>query len=89
MLNVETRGRLRLITLNRPGVRNAVNPELARALYRAMLAFEGDESVDVAVRRQSRALRHIQMLNPSKGPDWGLFSFCFKGRWQGHPPCRD
>mgnify|MGYP003663957337 CR=1 FL=1 len=49
MLNVETRGRLRLITLNRPGVRNAVNPELARALYRAMLAFEGDESVDVAV----------------------------------------
>jgi len=29
------------------------------------------------------------MLNPSKGPDWGLFSFCFKGRWQGHPPFGD
>jgi len=29
------------------------------------------------------------MLNPSKAPDWGLFSFCFKGRWQGHPPFGD
>ena len=34
-------------------------------------------------------LRHIQILNPSRGPDWGLFSFCFKGRWQGHPPFGD
>ena len=38
---------------------------------------------------QSRSLRHIQILNPSKGPDWGLFSFGFKGRWQGHPPFGD
>lgn len=38
---------------------------------------------------RSRSLRHIQMLNPSKGPDWGLFSFCFKGRWPGHPPFGD
>ena len=29
------------------------------------------------------------MLNLSKGSDWGLFSFCFKGRWQGHPPFGD
>jgi hypothetical protein len=41
------------------------------------------------VRRVSRSLRHIQILNPSRGPDWGLFSFCFKGRWQGHPPFGD
>src|SRR5699024_7606078 len=41
------------------------------------------------VRRQTHSLRHTQMLNPSKGPDWGLFSFCFKGRWQGHPPFGD
>jgi hypothetical protein len=38
---------------------------------------------------QSRSLRHIQILNPSRGPDWGLFSFCFKGRWQVHPPFGD
>ena len=29
------------------------------------------------------------MPNPYKGPDWGLFSFCFKGSWQGHPPFGD
>jgi hypothetical protein len=38
---------------------------------------------------KSHPHRHIQILNPSKGPDWGLFSFCFKGRWQGHPPFGD
>ena len=38
---------------------------------------------------ESLSLRHIQSLNPSKSPDWGLFSFCFKGRWQGHPPFGD
>lgn len=44
-----------------------------------------------AVRRADGglSLRHIQILNPSRGPDWGLFSFCFKGRWQGHPPFGD
>ncbi len=49
MLSVDTRGRVRLITLNRPEARNAVNPALARALCQAMLAFDADESVDVAV----------------------------------------
>lgn len=34
-------------------------------------------------------LRHTQILNPFKGPDWGLFSFCCKGRWLGHPPFED
>jgi hypothetical protein len=29
------------------------------------------------------------MLNPSNGPDWGLFSFCFKGCWLRHPPFGD
>lgn len=38
---------------------------------------------------QAHPLRHIQILNPSRGPDWGLFSFCFKGRWPGHPPFGD
>ena len=28
------------------------------------------------------------MPNPSKGPDWGHF-FCFKARWQRHPPYGD
>lgn len=49
MLEIETRGRVRLFTLARPEARNAVNPTLARALYEAALAFEADDSVDVAV----------------------------------------
>lgn len=49
MLTSETRGRVRVITLNRPEARNAVNPELARALYDEMLAFDTDPGTDVAV----------------------------------------
>ena len=49
MLISETRGRVRVITLNRPGARNAVNPELAQRLYEAMLDFEADAEADVAV----------------------------------------
>ena len=38
---------------------------------------------------ESHRLRHFQTPNPSKGPDWGLYSFCFKGRWLGHSPSGD
>mgnify|MGYP000663115940 FL=1 len=37
------------VAIDRPGARNAVNPETARALYEAFLAFEADESASVAV----------------------------------------
>lgn len=49
MLLSETRGRVRVITLNRVAARNAVNPELARRLYAEMLAFDADQGADVAV----------------------------------------
>jgi len=49
MLGIETRGRVRLIRLQRPEARNAVNPALARALYDAMRDFDADDAVDVAV----------------------------------------
>ena len=49
MLTIETQGRIRIWTLSRPQARNAVNPALARALYAAALAFDADESVDVAI----------------------------------------
>lgn len=48
-LLVETTGRTRVITLNRPQARNAVNPALAQSLYRAMLDFDADDSVDIAI----------------------------------------
>ncbi|MCA2010889.1 crotonase/enoyl-CoA hydratase family protein [Cereibacter sphaeroides] len=49
MLQIETRGRVRIWTIDRPEARNAVHPRLARALYEAALAFDLDDTVDVAV----------------------------------------
>lgn len=46
---VQTRGRVRIVSVNRPEVRNAVNPDTATALYEAFLAFEADVGVDVAI----------------------------------------
>jgi acetyl-CoA C-acetyltransferase len=46
---VERRGRLLLITLNRPGVRNAVDRRTALLLERAVDAFEADDELRVAV----------------------------------------
>ena len=48
-ISVETEGRVRIVTIRRPEARNAVHPEVARALYVAFVAFEADESVDVAI----------------------------------------
>lgn len=63
----------------------AYSPERKAAIFAKMLPPYNMENV----RRQSRSPRHIQTPNPSKGPIGGLFSFCFKGRWQGHPPFGD
>lgn len=49
MLRLETQGRVRVVTLERPDARNAVNPALARALFQAFLAFDADRGVDVAI----------------------------------------
>jgi enoyl-CoA hydratase len=42
-------GPVTVLTLNRPGARNAVDPATALALYEAMVAFEADESAAIAV----------------------------------------
>lgn len=48
-ITLETRGRVRIVTINRPEARNAVNPETARALFDAFLAFEAEDTLDVAI----------------------------------------
>lgn len=48
-VEVETQGGVTLVTLRRPDVRNAVDADTARALHAAFLAFEHDESANVAV----------------------------------------
>lgn len=48
-LSCETHGRVRVITINRPQARNAVDPATAQALFDAFCAFDADASVDAAV----------------------------------------
>jgi len=49
MLDIRTEGRVRVVTLNRPEARNAVNPALARALFAAFRDFDTDPTVDTAI----------------------------------------
>jgi enoyl-CoA hydratase len=49
MLTITTEDRIRILTLERPEARNAVDPALAQALHAAALDFEGDDSADVAI----------------------------------------
>ncbi|MFC6583471.1 enoyl-CoA hydratase-related protein [Sulfitobacter aestuariivivens] len=48
-ISTAPQGRIRIITIQRPEARNAVNPATARALYEAFLTFEADDSADVAI----------------------------------------
>ncbi|MBB6560876.1 enoyl-CoA hydratase [Acidovorax soli] len=48
-IEVQKHDRVTLVTLNRPGVRNAVDAATAQALHAAFLEFERDEGADVAV----------------------------------------
>ena len=48
-VRVETSGRVTTVILDRPDVRNAVDPETGRKLVDAFLAFEHDDEADVAV----------------------------------------
>ena len=48
-VRVETVERVRLVTIERPEVRNAVDEATARALDAAFAEFDADETVDVAI----------------------------------------
>ena len=48
-VEISNEGRVRIVTINRPAARNAVNPETAQRLYEAFMAFEADDTADVAI----------------------------------------
>lgn len=50
-LDLEIRGRVARLTLNRPSARNALSPSLLRALVDACASLRGDEEVRVVVLR--------------------------------------
>jgi enoyl-CoA hydratase/carnithine racemase len=48
-LLIENRGAVRILTMNRPEKRNALNSELTKALFEALRAADADESVGAIV----------------------------------------
>ena len=48
-VDVDRRGPVTVVTINRPDVRNAVDTEHAQGLYDAFLEFDADPSSSVAV----------------------------------------
>ena len=48
-LEIRTEDRIRIVAIDHPQKRNAVNGETARELYDAFLKFDGDEDADIAV----------------------------------------
>jgi enoyl-CoA hydratase len=48
-VNVETRGRIAIVTIDRPRARNAVDRAAAAALADAFRSFDGDGNLDVAI----------------------------------------
>lgn len=48
-VQIQTRDRITLVTLDRPDMRNAVDAATAQALHAAFLDFERDDAADVAV----------------------------------------
>lgn len=49
MLDVERRGPIAIVTLNRPGAMNALSKALRLALYEAMVALDADPDVSVVI----------------------------------------
>jgi enoyl-CoA hydratase/carnithine racemase len=48
-LSYETRDRIAYLTINRPEARNAIDPDVHRAMIEAWAEFRDDDSVDVAI----------------------------------------
>jgi enoyl-CoA hydratase len=48
-IRLERRNEIQIVTIDRPEARNAVNPEMAAALFDAFLAFDRDPGLYVAV----------------------------------------
>lgn len=48
-LEIHDKGRVRVITINRPAQRNAVDPATAQRLFDAFMSFDADDTVDAAV----------------------------------------
>ena len=76
MLTLETRDRVRIVTLARPEARNAVNPALARMLGRPRESLVGQPftvaAVDAERDRADRVLAALLANSPRVAREWPL-----------------
>src|SRR4051794_39646291 len=87
VLDVVTDGHVRILTLNRPEARNAVNAELAAALSSAIDDVEGNQNCRVAILRASStgaspvfcAGADLRTINEGRIRDLSIGSYGFAG----------
>jgi enoyl-CoA hydratase len=88
---VETRGRVGLITLNRPKAMNALNSPLIRELGQALDAFEADPEIGCIVLTGSdkafAAGADIKEMQPKSYMDMYIEDYVTKG-WERLTQCR-
>lgn len=73
-ISVETHSRVTIVTLNRPEARNAVDPQTARELFDAFMAFDADDAADVAILTGAGghfcAGFDLKAAAQAAGPEW-------------------
>jgi len=88
---VETRGKVGLVTLNRPKALNALSPELMRELAHAVQAFERDEQIGAMVitgnERAFAAGADIKAMKDSSYMDVFMSDF-ITSEWEAVGRCR-
>ena len=69
ILLTEDHGRVRVLTLNRPSVLNALSPQLGRALGAALAGLDADPGVQVAIITGA-ALEGPRAFTEKRPPKW-------------------
>jgi enoyl-CoA hydratase len=88
---VETRGKVSLITLNRPKALNALSPELMRELGQALAGFEADEAIGaIVITGSEKAFAAGADIKAMK--DWGYMDVYkadyITAEWESVSRCR-
>ena len=74
LITTETRGRVGLITLNRPQQMNALNPQLMQELGKALYAFDADDALGAIVITGGESVPAAQVQRAFLAALNGLFA---------------
>jgi enoyl-CoA hydratase len=87
MIEVTNDGEITIVAINRPEARNAVNPEMADALFQAFVAFDRDPGQKVAILagRSGMFCAGFDLKHAAGGMDEGWFAdHDLGGDFDGH-----